>query len=100
METSKNNNPALEKLNSKLLEILNNRGIFATFWTSHLSKITNTEISSQFKLVKDSSSNRVNDLLIHNTIPITLQDNLLTIRDRGKQFELKGDLLKKITNKN
>ena len=31
METSKNNNQALAKLNSKLLEIMNNRGIFATF---------------------------------------------------------------------
>ena len=29
---------------------------------SLLSKITNPENASQFKLVKDSSSNRVNDL--------------------------------------
>ena len=49
---------------------------------------------------KDSSSNRVNALLIHNTIPITLHDNLLTFRDSSKVIELKGELLKKITNKN
>ena len=67
---------------------------------SPLSKITNPENSSQFNSVKDSSSNRVNDLLIHNTIQSTLHDNLLTFRDTGKQFELKGDLLKMITNKN
>ena len=42
----------------------------------------------------------MNDLLIHNTIPITLHDNLLTFRDSGKIFEFKGDLLKMITNKN
>ena len=48
---------------------------------SPLSKITNPENTSQFKLVKDSSSNRLNDLLIHNTIPITLHDNLLTFRE-------------------
>ena len=38
-------------------------------------------------------------MLIKNTIPITLHDNLLTFRDAGKVFELKGDLLKMITNK-
>ena len=67
---------------------------------SPLPKIANPETFSQFKLVKDSSSNRVNNLLIHNTIPITLHDNLLTFRDTGEEFELKGDLLKMITNKN
>ena len=39
-------------------------------------------------------------MLIHNSIPISLHDNLLTFRDSNKQFELKGDLLKMITNKN
>ena len=67
---------------------------------SPLSKITNPENSSQFELVKDSNSNRVNDLKINITIPITLYNNLLTFRDTGKEFELKGDLLKMITNKN
>ena len=37
---------------------------------------------------------------IHNSIPITLHNNLLTFRDSGKVFELKGELLKMITNKN
>ena len=54
----------------------------------------------KIKLVKDSKSNRVNDLLIHNSIPVTLSDNLLTFRDGGKIFELKVDLLKMITNRN
>ena len=67
---------------------------------SHLSKITNLENTSEFKVVKDSKSNRVNDLLRHNTMPITLHDNLLTFRDTGKIFEMKADLLKVITNKN
>ena len=38
-------------------------------------------------------------MLIHNTIPITLQENLIAFRDTGKEFELKRDLLKMITNK-
>ena len=65
-----------------------------------LSKITNPENSTQQKLVKSSSSKRVNYLLIHNTITITLHNNLLTFRDTGKEFDLKGELLKMITNKN
>ena len=94
------NNQALENLNKKLLEIMNDRGILASYLMSPLSKITNPENATQFKLVKDSDSNRVNDLLIHNAIPITFYYNLLTFRDTGKEFELKGDLLKMITNKN
>ena len=38
-------------------------------------------------------------MLIHNIIPVSLIDNLLNSRDTGKIFELKGDLLKMITNK-
>ena len=67
---------------------------------SPLSEITNAENTTQFKIVKDFSSNRVNDLLIHNTIPITLHDNLLTIRDTGKEVDIEGALLKMKTNKN
>ena len=63
-------------------------------------KITHPEHTSQFKLVKDPSSNRVNDLLIYETLPVTLYNNLLTIRNTEKKFELQGDLLKMITNKN
>ena len=97
-ESSVKNNQAIENLNNKLLEIMNDRGILATYLMSPLSKITNPENASQFKLVKDSSSNRVNDLKIHNSIPITLYGKILTFRDTGKKFELTGDLLEMITN--
>ena len=70
-ESSTKNNQAMKNLNDKLLEKMNDRGILASYLMSPLSKITNPEKSSQFKLVKDSSSNRVNDLKIHNSIPIT-----------------------------
>ena len=79
---------------------MNDRGIIASYFLTPLSKITNPENTSHFNLANDSSSNRVNDLLIHKTKPITLHDNLLKIRDRTKEFELKGDLLKTITNEN
>ena len=98
-ETSLKNNQALENLNNnKLLEIMNDRGILATYLMSPLSKITNPANTSQFKLVKDHNSKRVNDLKINKNIPITLYVNILTFRDTIKQFELKGDLLEMITN--
>ena len=99
-ETSIKNNQAIENSNYKLLEIMNDRGMLAPYLMSPLSKITNPENASQFKLVKDSNSNRVNDLKINKTVPITLYNNMLTFRDTGREFELKGDLLKLITNKN
>ena len=71
-ETSINNNKALEYLNNKLLEILNDRGTLAFYLMSPLSKITSLENSTQFKLVKNPSSNRVNELLISKTTPTTL----------------------------
>ena len=79
---------------------MNDRGILASYLMSPLSKITNPENTTQFKLVKDSNSNRVNDLKINKTIPITLYNNMLTFRDTGREFELKGELLNMITNKN
>ena len=55
---------------------MNDRGILASYLMSPLSKITNPENTSQFKLVKNSSSNRVKDLKIHNSKPITLYNDL------------------------
>ena len=99
-QTSIKNIQALQTLNSKLLKIMNDRGLLATYLMSPLSKITNPENSSQFKLVKDINSNRGNDLKINKTITNTLYNKLLTYRDTGREFELKGDLLRMITNKN
>ena len=98
-DSSIKNNQGIEDVNNKILEIRNDRGILATYLMSPLSKITNPENRSQFKLVKDPNSNRVNDLLMKNKMPITLYGNMLTFRDTNKQFELTGDLLKMITNK-
>ena len=97
-ETSIKNNLAIENINNNLVEIMNDRGILATYLMSPLSGITNPDNTSQFRLVKDHSLNRVNDLKINKTIPITLYGNMLTFRDTNKQFELKGDLLEMITN--
>ena len=97
-ESSNKNNKAIENLNNKLLEIMNDRGILASYLMSPLSKITNPQNTSQFRLKKDHNSNGVNDLLMKNKSPITLYGNMLLFRDSGKVFELKGDLLEMITN--
>ena len=99
-KTSIKNNEALEKLNDKRLEIMNKRGIIASYLLSPPSKFANLEHTSQLKLVKDSKSNRVNDSLINKTIPVTLYSNLLIFRDLNEKAELEGDLLKMITNQN
>ena len=84
METSIKNIKALENLTNKLLEKLKDRAKIANSFMSSLSKITNPENTSQFKSVEISSSKGVNDLLIHNSIPFTLHENLLTFRDTVK----------------
>ena len=99
-ETSTYNNTALESLINNLLEIMKDKGIKASYLISPLSKIPNPENTSQFKIVKDFSSNRVKDLLMRNTIPSTLHNYLLTFRDTGKVFDSKGDHLEMINNKN
>ena len=99
-ETSFRNNKAIENLSEKFLEKKNDSGILASCLLSPPSKTSNPENTSQFDLVEDSNSKRVNDMLIHNTIPVTLYNVLLIFRGTGNEFELKGDLLKMTTNKN
>ena len=86
MLTCKEQNKALDNLNDKVFEKLNDRGLLASYLLSPLPKITNPENTRQFKLVRDSNSKRVNDLVIHNIIPITLYNNLLTFRDTCKNW--------------
>ena len=100
MINSEENNKAIENLNSKFSETLNDMGIKAFCLLSCLSKITNPEYTSQFKLLKDLSSNKVNDSLINKTMPVTLYNYSLTLRDTDKKFEVNGELSKTITNKN
>ena len=55
-ENSIKNNQAIENLNSKLLEIMNDRSILASYLMCPLSILTKPENTTQFKLVKDSNS--------------------------------------------
>ena len=53
-ESSSINNKAIENLNNKLLDIMNDRGILASYLMSPSYKITNPENFRQFKLSKRS----------------------------------------------
>ena len=51
---------------------MNDKRIIASYLLSPLSKITNLEQTSHFKLAKGPQSNRVEDLLIIKTTLVTL----------------------------
>ena len=99
-KSTEENNKAPSNLNDKLLEIIKDRGTIASSLLSLLSKITNPEDATQFKLVKDLDSNRVNVFLMNKTIPGTLFDNSLKFRDTDKNFKVEGIFRKMRTNKN
>ena len=89
-ETYINNQKELENSNDHLLEIVKDRGLLASYLLSALSKTTTPENTSQFKLRKSDNLKRVNDLLIHNTITVTVYNKLLTCRDTGKNLNNSG----------
>ena len=97
-ENSINNNKATENLNEKILELMNDKGLIAPYLVSSLVEVFKKDNNSQFRLRKDPNSTKMNDFLIHGTIPVTIFSNMITFRDSNKSFRLEGDLLKVITN--
>ena len=97
-ENSNNNNKAIENLNEKILELMNDKGMITTYLASSLVNLFKPENKSQFRLKKDLNSTKMNDFLINKGIPVTLVSNLLIFRDSNKSFKLEGDLLETITN--
>ena len=97
-ENSINNNKAIENLNEKILELMNQKGLIAPYLASSLVNVFKPENKTQFRLRKDNNSTKMNDFLIHRGIPVTLFSNMITFRDSNKSFKLEGDLLKLITD--
>ena len=99
-ENSVNNNKAIENLNEKILELMKDRGMITPYLAFSLVEVLKSDNKSQFRLRKDSNSTKLNDFLIHGTIPVTIYSNMITFRDTNKTFTLEenGDLLKVITN--
>ena len=65
---------------------------------SSLVNLFEPESKSQFSLIKDLNSIKVNDFLINGGIPVTLFSIMLTFGDSNKSFKLDGGLLKTIPN--
>ena len=97
-ETSVNNNKAIENLNEKILELMNDNGMIASYLALPLVEVFRKDNKSQFRIRKDPKSTKLNDFLIHGTVPVTIFSNMITFRDSNKSFRLEGDLLKVITN--
>ena len=97
-ETSIKNNKAIENLNEKVLELMNDKGLIAPYLASSLVEVFIFDNKSQFRLRKDPNSTKMNDFLIHGKIPVSLFSNMITFRDSNKSLKLEGDLLKVITN--
>ena len=97
-ENSINNNKAIENLNEKILELMDDKGLIAPYLTTSLVEVFKKDNKSQFRLRKDPNSTKMNDFLIHGTIPVTIFSNMITFRDSNKTFRVEGDLLKVITN--
>ena len=99
-ECCKENYKGLANLNDQTSLKFNDRGIIVFYMLCPLSKITNLEQNSQMKLLKGPDSIRVTELFISKTIPVNLDDILLTFRDTDRRFALEGGLLKMLNNKN
>ena len=97
-ENSIKNNKAIENLNEKILELMNDKGMITSYLASSLVNLFKPENKSQFRLKKDLNSTKMNDFLINKGIPVTLVSKLLIFRDSNKSFKLEGDLLETITN--
>ena len=93
-ENSINNNKAIENLNEKILELMDEKGMIASYLASSLVEVFKKDNKSQFRLRKDPNSTKMNDFLIHGKIPVTIFSNMITFRDTDKTFRLEGDLLK------
>ena len=60
-ESSINKNKAISDINEKVLQLVNDNGMIAPYLASSLGNLFKPENKSQFKLIKDHQSLRMND---------------------------------------
>ena len=77
--------------------MMDNKGMIAPYLASSLFIPFKPEYKSQFRLIKDLNSTKMNDFLMNEGIPVTLYSNMLTFRDSYKSFKLDGDHLERMT---
>ena len=85
-ENSIINNKAIEYLNEKVLESMNDKGLIDSF----LIDVIKSDNRSQFRLCKDLDSTKPNDFLINEKVPVSILSNMLIFRDTNKVFKLEG----------
>ena len=78
-ENSIYNSKAIENLNGKILELMNDKGMIAPYLTTSLVEVFKKDNKSQFRLRKDPNSSKLNDFLIHGNIPVTIFSNMITL---------------------
>ena len=94
-EISIKNIKTFENLNEKALELLSDKGMIAPYLASSLVNLFKPENKSQFILMEDENSSRMNDCLKNGA---ALYSNMLTSRIGNKSFKLGGDLLETMSN--
>ena len=99
-EISLKNKKALENINEKKMDMMNDKGTKAPYLTSSLVNLFTPENKSQFRLLKALNSTKMKGFLINISVLVTLHSNMLTFRDTNKSFKLDRDLLKIMTNYN
>ena len=97
-EKSINNNKAIENINVRILEMINDKAWIAPYLVASLVSLFKPENKSQFRFKKYLNSSKMNGFLINEGIPLTLFSNMITFRDSNNSFKLDGDLLETITN--
>ena len=98
IENSINNNKAIQKLNGKILELMNDKRMIARCLASSLVNGFKPETKSPFILIQDLNSTMLNVFLVNGCIPVTIFSNMLTFRDNIKSFKLGGGVLETMTN--
>ena len=86
-ENSINNNKAIENLNEKIIELMNDKGMISPYLASSLVNLFKPEIKSQFRLKKDLNSTKMNGFLINGGIPVNLVSIMLIFRDSNKSLD-------------
>ena len=68
---------------------MNDKGVIGDCLTSSLFSLLKPENKSQIKLLKDSNSTKMKELLMNGSITFTLYSNKLTLRDSKNYFYIR-----------
>ena len=72
--------------------------MIAPYLSSSLLSLFKPENKSQFIIIIDLNSTKLNDFLINTRVPVSLYGNMLTFRDTIKPCKLDGDYCKTMKN--